>query len=939
MESHPTAYDRGEKWWTSAGSGEPSLTAQLPLLDGAEGKSNDAGSIDNIRALSPDLPGKDARDARRLQPAMRASPPLASTRERGGGSRSPVLIDVGAVTHVSIAEAGNNALAFTPRSLLGRTNPPRAAPMPSATEEDHHNAKHKRPQHDGLEPPRLDITGACVTGADTPRHRIENKRRRRALLATQSPSTQWTRYKGEFELPPPLAKLESHRGGMCPDGLALHHPAAELLNEWASYGCPTRTGRPWKTTEMQEAVDRGPHRSAMSADAIAHFGAEVAEKVKSGQAKLVAWESIKDNPPPELKISPIAAIPHKSKQFRSILDLSFHLQLKLGGTLPSVNATTIKTAPRGAIDQLGHSLTRIIHAFAETKDEACIFMAKWDIKDGFWRLDAEDGAEWNFAYVLPQEPGKPIYLVVPTSLQMGWVESPPFFCAASETARDVAQEYCEAKVGTLPPHKFTNYVTGNQAYDELPEQDDSGNNFRYLLEVYVDDFVSLVIPTSREQLRHVSTGIMTGIHDVFPADDDDSNDPISEKKLKQGDGRYATKKIILGFEFDGVNKTLWLEEAKRAHLLTVLQGWIRSSKAGMMGIPFKEFESVIAKVRHAFTAIPAGRGLLTPCNKMLRTKPPLVFLKRNPILRAAVMGCRTLLRESSYSPTRCRELVGGWPDYIGVCDASSHGAGGVVFGENKVCVPTVFRWEWPPVIKELYHNDTITNSDLEMAGLLFLWLVMESVCGDLREQRVALFSDNSPTVGWVRRLATKGSMVSAHLIRALALRLKLNGTCPITPLHIAGEENSMTDIPSRSFGSEPKWFCKTNSDLLALHNTLFPLPQQNSWTVFQISYAVGMRVTSVLQTKDFTLDEWRRLPKVGKHVGGVGQPMLRLWEWTLSYRTPRSQSESASLKALPGASEQVTTVEANKSKLEAYLAQSRPLDRRSRWPQTPTLPR
>ena len=149
----------------------------------------------------------------------------------------------------------------------------------------------------------------------------------------------------------------------------------------------------------------------------------------------------------------------------------------------------------------------------------------------------------------------------------------------------------------------------------------------------------------------------------------------------------------------------------------------------------------------------------------------------------------------------------------------------------------------------------------------------------------------------------------------------------------------MTDIPSRSFGSEQKWFCKTNSDLLALHNTLFPLPQQNSWTVFQISYAVGMRVTSVLQTTDFTLDEWRRLPKVGKHVGGVGQPMLRLWEWTLSYRTPRSQSESASLKALPDASEQVTTVEANKSKLEAYLAQSRPLDRRSRWPQTPTLPR
>jgi hypothetical protein len=102
---------------------------------------------------------------------------------------------------------------------------------------------------------------------------------------------------------------------MCPSGLALHHPAADLLKEWASYGCPTCTGKPWTKVEMQEAVDQGPHCSALSDKAIAHFKAEVEEKVKIGQAKLLEWDSIKDNPPVELKISPIAAIPHKSKQF------------------------------------------------------------------------------------------------------------------------------------------------------------------------------------------------------------------------------------------------------------------------------------------------------------------------------------------------------------------------------------------------------------------------------------------------------------------------------------------------------------------------------------------------------------------------------------------------------------------------------------------------
>ena len=261
-----------------------------------------------------------------------------------------------------------------------------------------------------------------------------------------------------------------------------------------------------------------------------------------------------------------------------------------------VNATTIKTAPKGAIDQLGHLLTCIIHAFAEAKNNAHIFMAKWDIKDGFWRMDVEEGAEWNFSYVLPQRPGQTSYLVVPTSLQMGWVESPPFFCAASETARDMAQDYCETKLGSLPSHKFTNYVIGNQAYDKLLEKDSKGNAFRYLLKVYVDDFVSLVIPTSREQLCHVSTGTMTRIHDVFPADKIDANDPISEKKLKQLNGEYLTTKTILGFDFNGDDKTIWLEEAKQAHLLTVLHGWICLSKSGTTGIPFKEFETVIAKI-------------------------------------------------------------------------------------------------------------------------------------------------------------------------------------------------------------------------------------------------------------------------------------------------------------------------------------------------------
>ena len=84
--------------------------------------------------------------------------------------------------------------------------------------------------------------------------------------------------------------------------------------------------------------------------------------------------------------------------------------------MPSVNEGTTLEAPAGAIDQLGHLLARVIHEFAEARNDEKIFMCKFDIKDGFWRLDCQQGEERNFAYVLLQHAGEPVRLVVPTSL-------------------------------------------------------------------------------------------------------------------------------------------------------------------------------------------------------------------------------------------------------------------------------------------------------------------------------------------------------------------------------------------------------------------------------------------------------------------------------------------------------------------------------------------
>ncbi len=145
------------------------------------------------------------------------------------------------------------------------------------------------------------------------------------------------------------------------------HPVGELLAEWSQLGCLTKTGRPLSKEEMWEAVACGPHQSSLSPKALAHFVKESVAKVKAGQAKLVLWEDIKDNLPPQLKILPIVAIPHKSKTFCLILDLSFRLRLKNRGFLDLVNNATVKMAPRGALNQLGHALSCIPRLMTTTK--------------------------------------------------------------------------------------------------------------------------------------------------------------------------------------------------------------------------------------------------------------------------------------------------------------------------------------------------------------------------------------------------------------------------------------------------------------------------------------------------------------------------------------------------------------------------------------------
>jgi hypothetical protein len=64
-------------------------------------------------------------------------------------------------------------------------------------------------------------------------------------------------------------------------------------------------------------------------------------------------------------------------------------------------------------------------------------------------------------------------------------------------------------------------------------------------------------------------------------------------------------------------------------------------------------------------------------------------------------------------------------------------------------------------------SSDITNSNLEMAGVLFRWLILEQVEPiKLQHANTGIFCNNKPTVLWVCKLHSSKSKVAGPLLQA-----------------------------------------------------------------------------------------------------------------------------------------------------------------------------
>ena len=191
-------------------------------------------------------------------------------------------------------------------------------------------------------------------------------------------------------------------------------------------------------------------------------------------------------------------------------------------------------------------------------------------------------------------------------------------------------------------------------------------------------------------------------------------------------------------------------------------------------------------------------------------------------------------------PTKCSQLIPGWPDFMGFCDACKHGAGGVWLSGKDDLDPVLWRVQWPDDISARLKSGSnpqgdLTVNDLEMAGLLLHCLVLEQRVPSLEGKHAAAWCDNTSTVSWARRLSCKRSLVGQRLLRALVIRHVATRSSPLAPWSIAGANNQMADLASRSFRKGGKGnFLLTDSQLLTKFNSQFPLTQEASWQLHHL---------------------------------------------------------------------------------------------------------
>lgn len=608
------------------------------------------------------------------------------------------------------------------------------------------------------------------------------------------------------------------RSDLHPDIGSLPHKAAPLLDRIRRNGAPAvMQSAPWTAELLDERMERGCHQSAHGSEEFVME--EFLDFCQKGFWMVLPYECVRDLP--GLRLSPLGVVPQRERRDRLIVDYSYY----------DVNTSTLPLAPPEAM-QFGKATHRLLQTAQWANPvHGPVYGYKVDIGDGFYRIPLTASASLRLGVTLPQPTSGEQWVAFPLTLPMGWRESPPFFCAFTETACDLANEDLRHR-RRVPTHPLAgragvgdfapNPDTGS---DSLPATPIPSSHRPLLqraplayLDVYVDDFCGLGQDHPSNPLQNQRNVLLHRIDQVFrPSDAQDSairKEPISTKKLDKQDASWQTVKRKLGWDFALRSRRLLIPPHRREKVLADLRDTL-----GKRRVSLKVFQSVVGQLQSLVQGLPGSRGQFSLLYDAI-TKHDGDRVRITPSVRNQLQTFVDLLTDEALPPSFA-ELVPGVPIHIGACDAAQAGMGGVWFPEKGP--PLVWRHAFPPYVqRELvsYANPsgTITNSDLELAGTISHQSVLSDNY-DVAGETTHTFCDNTPAVAWQEKGSSTTTKHRAYLLRLAALRQRRTRVHARIQ-HLAGKRNVMADDASRLFHL-------SDAEFLQLFNSRYP--QEQSW--------------------------------------------------------------------------------------------------------------
>lgn len=169
----------------------------------------------------------------------------------------------------------------------------------------------------------------------------------------------------------------------------LDHPAGEFLASLHEHGVPCIQSDPdWTLSQLDERMARGCHRSATEHKAFIRD--EMADFVDSGFYAVLPYSKVRHLP--GLRLSPLGIKEERDRRARLVVDHTWF----------GVNLNTMEYTTKEAM-QFGGALYRVLAKIHHADPKyGKVFLAKYDIKDGFYRMMIRPEHTPSLAVIMPR---------------------------------------------------------------------------------------------------------------------------------------------------------------------------------------------------------------------------------------------------------------------------------------------------------------------------------------------------------------------------------------------------------------------------------------------------------------------------------------------------------------------------------------------------------